>query len=121
MQKTFKLGSIEITVQTAQTIRDEMIAAVISGRVQSANSVSYGYFDHFGNLCAHVVKAKGLPFDPTTLIDGSAADALAAYDAFMGSHKKLDKLWTEAVKEVDAADVDPALGPDPLPDDTAPN
>jgi hypothetical protein len=122
MQKTFKLGSIEITVQTAQTVRDEMNAAIISGRIQSKETgSSVGYYDHFGDLCAHTIKSSGLPFDPTAMIDSPAEYAHSAYDWFMAAHKKLNELWTDAVKEVDAADSDPVTGPDPLPDNTDPN
>lgn len=122
MQKTIKLGSVEITVQTAQTIRDELNAALISKKVMSLEPEgANGYYDLFGELCAHTVDAKGLAFDPTALADGPAVDAHAAYDCFMGMHKKLKKLWTVSMTEVDAAYSDPVTGPVPPSGDADPN
>ncbi len=121
MQKTIKLGSIEITVQTAQTVRDELNAIVISKKVQRLASDSYGYWDHFGELCAHTISSSGLPFDPTALVDSTAESALSAYDWFMSGPKKLNKLWTTAITEVDAEDSDPVTGPAPLDKDADPN
>ena len=121
MQKTFKLGSIEITVQTAQTVRDELNAIVISKKVQRLASDSYGYYDHFGELCAHTISSSGLDFDPAALVDSPAESALSAYDWFMNAPKKLNKLWTQAVTEVDAEDTDPVSGPAPLGNDADPN
>ncbi len=122
MQKTIKLGSVEITVATAQTIRDELASTLISRKVMSLEPTgANGYYDLFGELCAHTVSAKGLAFDPVTLADSPAVDAHAAYDCFLGMHKKLKKLWTDAMTEVDAADSDPVTGPAPLSEDADPN
>ena len=122
MQKTIKLGSIEITVQTAQTIRDELNATLISQRIQSLEPPKgSGFYDLFGDLCAHVVSAKGLPFDPVALPLGTALDAHDAYDCFMAMHKKVKAAWTAAVKEVDQEDVDLVMGTAKLSEDADPN
>lgn len=123
MQKTFKLGTVEITVQTAQTIRDEMIGQFISQRAQSleTNPKALGYWDVFGDLCAHTVKSTGLPFNPVALLDGTAQDAYEAYEAWMSMHKNLRRIWQKACQEVDAADTDFALGPVPLSENADPN
>lgn len=125
MQKTFKVGSIEITVQTAQSIRDELNAALISSRVQSVERTiepkASGYYDLFGELCAHVVSHKGLPFDPLALPFSPAQDVYDAYCAFMGLHKKVLKAWESAIKEVDSDDVDFATGTAPVSEDDDPN
>ncbi len=123
MQKTFKLGSIEITVQTAQTIRDDLKGQIISQRAQTleADRNSFGFWDTFGDLCAHTVKATGLLFDPVTLHEQTALDAHSAYETWLGMNKKLRRLWQDACREVDADDADPVLGPNPLADDADPN
>ena len=123
MRKTFKVGSVEITVQTAQTIRDDLKAELISQRAQSLepNPKAAGYWDVFGNLCAHTIEASGLPFDPVTLHEGTALDTYRAYEAWLGMHKNVRLKWQKACNEVDVEDVDPALGPEPLSEGADPN
>lgn len=122
MQKTIKLGSAEITVRTAQTIRDELNANIISTRIQGLEpKTAAGYYDVFGNLCSHVTNSKGLPFDPTALADGTAQDAHDAYECFLSMHKKIKATWQAACNEVDADDVDVTIGPAPLSEDADPN
>ncbi len=125
MQKTIKLGSAEITVRTAQTVRDELNANLISQRVQNIeramNPNAGGYYDLFGNLCAHVTNSKGLAFDPTALADGTAQEAYDAYDCFLNMNKKQKNSWVDACNEVDSDDVDPATSPVKLSEDADPN
>lgn len=122
MQKTITIGSIEITVRTAQSIRDELNADLISQRVQGLEPpTASGYYDLFGNLCAHVVSAKGLPFDPLALPLGKREDAHAAYCQWMMMHKKVKSAWEKAVTEVDGDDVDPVIGVVALAEDADPN
>ena len=122
MQKTFTVGPIEITVRTAQSVRDELNSLLISRRMQSLEPpTASGYYDVFGDLCAHVVKAKGLPFDPVALPLGTAQDAHDAYDCFMAMHKKVKTAWQSACAEVDSEDVDIVTGKAPLAEDADPN
>lgn len=122
MQKTFTFGSIEITVQTAQTIRDELNADVISQQASALEPVgAWHYCAPFGNLCAHTVSAKGLPFDPVALPGLPAVQIHEAYQHFLTLNKRLKALWTDACNEVDKEDFDAALGPSPLAENADPN
>jgi len=125
MQKTFTVGSVEITVRTAQTIRDDLNATLISDRIQTMERKTApnasGYYDLFGKLCAHVVATRGLPFDPLALSEGTAQQAYDAYCAWMTMHKRIMNAWMAACNEVDSDDVDEATGAAPLAEDADPN
>ena len=122
MQKTITFGSIEITVQTAQTIRDELNATVIAQQASSLEPEgSWHFCGPFGELCVHTVSAKGLPFDPAAVPHQSAKEIHDAYEQFMKLNKQVKALWTAACVQVDAADFDAATAPGPLSKDADPN
>jgi len=122
MQKTIKLGSAEITVRTAQTVRDELNAIIVSRRIQSLEpSDGQGYYDLFAELCTHTMNSKGLQFDPTGLADCTAKEAHDAYEGFLLMSKKHKKQWVDACNEVDVDDVDPATSPVKPSEDADPN
>ena len=98
-------------------LRGQRIAKRLTGQ---AEDNAWGFWPLFADLNSHVVKSKGLPFDPLTLDSVTDERLQAAYDAFLTLDKGLKDQWQQAVTLADKpADGDMSI--EALPDDADPN
>lgn len=119
MTLRFKYGKAEVVVRRA-TVRDDLHAQIIEARLKERVAVGeWGHWTIFAQLCSQTVKAKGLPFDPTTLLESENGALDAAYQAFLDSDKALKDLWQQSCNQANAP-ADEILGPIPLADNADP-
>jgi hypothetical protein len=115
----FKYGKAEIVVRRA-TVRDDLHAQIIEARLKEHVAVGeWGHWTLFAELVSQTVSAKGLPFDPTTLLETENGALDAAYNAFLDSDKALKDLWQKTCNQANKT-ADEVLGPTPLADNADP-
>lgn len=112
----FKYGNIQIAVRRA-TVRTDINASVIAQKAQKqAKESEFGMWDRFGLLCACTVKAKGMPFDPTTLASADEKAVVVAYEQFLDMDKSFKDMWVSAVNKENEP-VEDVLSPTVVKDD----
>jgi hypothetical protein len=119
MTLRFKYGKSEVMVRRA-TVRDDLHAQIIEGRLKERVALGvWGHWSLFAELCSQTVSAKGLPFDPTTLLEAENGALDAAYNQFLDLDKALKELWQKACNQANAP-TEEVLGPIPLPENADP-
>lgn len=112
--------NIEIVVRRA-TVRSDLNRQFIARKLlDNTPDDARGMWTLFAELCSVTHRSKGLPFDPTAMVNADTGTLDAAYNSFLDIDVALRDRWYDAMQEVNKP-IDDVTGPEPLPDDADPN
>lgn len=91
---------IELVVREYATVLDDLAgqkAYLLLMPLEPDNR--FGMWTQFGELCSQTVSARGLPFDPTTILNQEIGTLSQAYQDFMRLPKPLYRAWLTAAQD----------------------